>query len=134
MIRDNNIISGIHINRKEFRLSQYADDTKLFLDGTERSLRETLNILNLFYSMSGLKINIEKTRAILMGSLSHSIGQLCKDYKLDWPQGAFKILGVNFSVEVFDIWDLNTRQICNNIEAICINWSKRKLTYDMQTI
>ena len=56
MIRDNDIISGIHINGKEFRLSQYADDTQLFLDGTERSLRETLNILNLFYSMSGLKL------------------------------------------------------------------------------
>ena len=128
MIRDNDIISGIHINGKEFRLSQYADDTQLFLDGTERSLRETLNILNLFYSMSGLKINIEKTRAIWIGALSHSNEQLCKDNKLDWSQGAFKILGVNFSVEVFDIWDLNTGQICNNIEAICKNWSKRKLT------
>ena len=55
MIRDNKIITGIHINGKEFRLSQHADDTQIFLDGIERSLKETLNILNLFYSMSGLK-------------------------------------------------------------------------------
>ena len=47
------------------------DDTQIFLDGTERSLQETLSILNMFYSMSGLKINIEKTRAIWIGALSN---------------------------------------------------------------
>ena len=49
MVRDNEIITGININGKEFRLSQYADDTQLFLDGTEQSLKETLNVLKLFY-------------------------------------------------------------------------------------
>ena len=58
MVRDTAIITGININGKKFRLSQYADDTQLFLDGTEQSLKETLNVLKLFYLMSGLKINI----------------------------------------------------------------------------
>ena len=78
--------------------------------------------------MSGLKINVEKTRAIWIGSLSHSNRQLCKEYKLDWSQGSFKILGVNFTAEVFDIWDVNTEQIYTSIESICKKWSKRKLT------
>ena len=128
MIRENEIITGVNINGKEFRLSQYADDTQIFFDGTEQSLKETLNVLKKFYSMSGLKINVEKTRAIWIGSLSHSNRQLCREYKLDWSQGALKILGVTFSVEVFDIWDVNTEQIYNSIESICKNWSKRKLT------
>ena len=51
MIRDNKVLKDIRINGKEFRLSQYADDTQLFLDGTEQSLKETLKILNLYYSM-----------------------------------------------------------------------------------
>ena len=42
MVRDSKSISGIKINEKEFRLSQYADDTQIFLDGTEKSLKETL--------------------------------------------------------------------------------------------
>ena len=128
MVRDNEIITGINISGKKFRLSQYADDTQLFLDGTEQSLKETLNVLKLFYLMSGLKINVEKTRAIWIGSLSHSNRQLCKEYKLDWSQGSFKILGVNFTAEVFDIWDVNTEQIYTSIESICKKWSKRKLT------
>ena len=47
MVRENEIITGIKINGKEFRLSQYADDTQLFPDGTEQSLKETL-YLNYF--------------------------------------------------------------------------------------
>ena len=128
MVRDSKSISGIKINEKEFRLSQYADDTQIFLDGTEKSLKETLNISKTFYIMSGIKINVGKTRAIWIGSLSNSNRQLCKEYKLDWSQGPFKILGVMLTAEVFNIWDFNTEQIYKNIENICKQWSKRKLT------
>ena len=44
LIRQNNNIKGIHIV-KEFCLFQYADDTILFLDGTEKSL----NLLWIYY-------------------------------------------------------------------------------------
>ena len=127
MVRENEIITGIKINGKEFRLSQYADDTKLFLDGKEQSLKETLNVFKIFYLMSGLKINVEKTSAIWIGSLSHSTRQLCKEYKLDWSQGSFRILGVTFTAEVFDIWNINTLflalpnppgELVNNLEKI----------------
>ena len=124
MVRDNEIITGININGKEFRLSQYADD------GTEQSLKETLNVLKLFYLMSELKINVENTRAIWIGSLSHSNRQLCKEYKLDWSQGSFKILGITFTAEAFDIWDVNTEQIYTSIESICKKMVKKKIDAD----
>ena len=54
-------------------------------------------MLNTYYKMSGLKINVEKTRAIWIGSLSNSMRQICKNYNLDWSQGPFKILGVIFT-------------------------------------
>ena len=60
MIKKDINIKGIIINNKEFTLSQYADDTQIFLDGSEMSLRKTLEKLNSFYIMSGLKLNIEK--------------------------------------------------------------------------
>ena len=94
MIRKNQTVKGISINGKEFRLSQYADDTQIFLNGTERSLQEILSILNMFYSMSSLKINIEKTRAIWIGALNNSETQMCRNQRLDWSQCPFKILGV----------------------------------------
>ena len=45
MIRNNNDIHRIIIDNKEYKISQYADDTQLFLNGSENSLRETLDIL-----------------------------------------------------------------------------------------
>ena len=124
MIRKNQHIQGININNKNFKLSQYADDTQIFLDGSELSLRETLNTLNQFYNMSGLKINVEKTRAIWIGALSNSHTRLCRDFNLDWNQGSFKVLGVNFSCNVNDIWDLNYHEVLNKVENICKQWTK----------
>ena len=52
MVRKNKEIKGKSINVKEYKLSQYADDTQLILDGTEKSLKAALNLLKQFYIMS----------------------------------------------------------------------------------
>ena len=83
MIRNNNDICGIIIDNKEYKISQYADDTQLFLNGSENSFRKTLDVLQKFYEMSGLKKNVEKTKAIWIGSLSSSPTRLCHNYTLD---------------------------------------------------
>ena len=45
MVRNDNKLHGIVINNKEFKLCQYADDTQLFLDGSEKSLHQLMFIL-----------------------------------------------------------------------------------------
>ena len=50
MKRKNKTIMGIIINEKEYKISQYADDTQLLLGGSENTLNETLNVLNRFLS------------------------------------------------------------------------------------
>ena len=72
MLRNNKTLKGITINNREFLLSQNVDDTHVFLDGSVKSLREASLILDTFYKMYVLKINVEKTKAIWIGSLSHS--------------------------------------------------------------
>ena len=44
LIRNNINISGIFINNKEHKVSQYADDTSYLLDRTSKSLNATLNV------------------------------------------------------------------------------------------
>ena len=58
----------------------------------------------------------------------YSNRRICTDYQLDWSRGPFKILGVVFSPDVRNIWDLNTNDILNKVVNILNNWSKRKLT------
>ena len=54
---------------------QFADDTKPLLDGTQQSLDASLNTLKVFGSISGLKMNTDKTKVIwktfLISQLNH---------------------------------------------------------------
>ena len=128
MVRKNKEIKGISINGKEYKLSQYADDTQLILDGTEKSLKAALNLLKQFYIMSGLKINVDKRKALWIGSSCGSLETLCEEFALDWSQDPLNILGVTFSPLVFDTWDLNSQEILLKIKNLLNLWSKRKLT------
>ena len=56
MIKIDINIKGIFINNKEFTLSQYADDTQIFLDGSEMSLRKTLVKIKFILHNVGSKI------------------------------------------------------------------------------
>ncbi len=57
-------IKGISIDNTEYLISQYADDTDLFLDEDEKSLERCFEILDDFAICSGLKVNVEKTECV----------------------------------------------------------------------
>ena len=46
-IRNNNEIQGIKVRDKEYKLTLYADDSTLLLNGSERSLKVSLEILDI---------------------------------------------------------------------------------------
>ena len=68
MLRENTIIKGIHINDEEIKISQFADDTALYLDGSKESFEEAVTILCFFAQLSGLRVNYEKSQAVWIGS------------------------------------------------------------------
>ena len=56
-IRKDILIKGIKVKVTEWKISPYADDTTLFLDESKRSLQESLNTLDRFGKISGLRVN-----------------------------------------------------------------------------
>ena len=54
-IRKDNEVKGITVGSTECKLSQYADDTTLILDGTQKSLERSLVILEKFGEASAYK-------------------------------------------------------------------------------
>ena len=62
-------IRGINIMGVECKISQYADDTTLILDGSTCSIEKALEILDNFMVISGLKVYYEKTEALWIGKL-----------------------------------------------------------------
>ena len=126
LIRQNNKIKGITINNCEFLISQYADDTTLLLDGTEQSLRETMLLLKFYANMSGLHININKTKAFWIGSNKNRPFPICQD--LNWEFETFNLLGITFTKDLSDMVNLNYNKKIEEIRTLFYHWSKRILT------
>ena len=68
MIRQNKHIKGIFIGETEYKISQYADDTEITLEGDKNSFEETVKTINTFGKASGLFLNAGKTSAIWLGN------------------------------------------------------------------
>ena len=128
MIRNNKNIKGIIINKKEHKLSQYADDTLFLLDGTSNSLNETLNVLLDFSNFSGLKINFEKTHAVWIGLKKYSSASIKTRWKLCWGKTDFKLLGIIFNVNLDQILLVNYTDKLQKIRHLIKLWKRRCLT------
>ena len=63
-IRNNPNIKGVNIDNENHIISQYADDTSLFITGGTQTLKIVLDIFKKFELESGLKINIDKTQVM----------------------------------------------------------------------
>ena len=64
IIKNNRNITGITIANLQYKMTQFADDTTVILDGSQTSLTSSLNTLEVFGSLSGLKMNSDKTKVI----------------------------------------------------------------------
>ena len=67
MLRQSKNITGIKIDGVELRVSQYADDTIVYLSANEVNLRNTFHLLTAFQKISGMKVNIEKSNIACLG-------------------------------------------------------------------
>ncbi|CAL1352801.1 unnamed protein product [Linum trigynum] len=61
----------------------YADDAIIYCDATEEEVRNILAILVCFQSVSGLKVNLEKSRMFPVGDVD-SLGRLAEVFGCDW--------------------------------------------------
>ena len=128
MIRENSDIKGLQIKNSLTLLSQFADDTALCLDGTERSFNEAVGTLSLFARISGLKINIEKTQAVWLGNRRGRGIRYMRDKNFIWDPGTFRYLGIIFSTQVKEIVRLNYENKIQEIQKLLQTWNKRQLT------
>ena len=78
----------------EFKLTQFADDTTLILNGSQHSLQSALTTLEIYGSISGLNMNKEKTKLIWIGRKKISKDKLKVSTDLEWGCIDFTLLGV----------------------------------------
>jgi len=127
-LRDNKNIKGITIHGIEHKLSQFADDTTILLDGTEQSLNETLTAIQDFSNISGLNVNFDKTNVVWIGKNKYSCYTIKTKWKLNWMQHSFKMLGINFHVDLSKMVKINYDEKIVKMENILKNWKRRIVT------
>lgn len=122
-IRRNENIKGIELpNEKETTINMFADDTQFFVRD-EHSIVEIFNILDIFKSASGSKINLDKTTGIYLGRWKH------KDpiyTNISWSKTCVKTLGVHHGYVIDDnsIWKEKIQKIKSCLQV----WKSRNLT------
>ncbi|GFR75484.1 reverse transcriptase-like protein [Elysia marginata] len=107
MIRQNVHVRGYKVNEMEFKISQYADDTTLFLDGSEESFTQCIGLLDEYKSYSGLKMNAEKTKVMWFGCPRPSETKYLPDLKFEWNPQQFTVLGIDFTTDLKDMTKIN---------------------------
>ena len=108
-IRKNETIKGIWVSENEIKVSQYADDTTLILDGSKESLICALKVLENFSLVSGLRLNNRKTEALWIGTYKDRDDKLCPAKKLEWIKHKGKALGVWFSTNLEEALEAKLR-------------------------
>ena len=128
MIRENRNITGIYLFDTEYKLIQYADDTTIILDGSEKSLKAALSLVNQFSKFSGLKPNYNKTCCVKIGSIRSAELNFVNRYDIQWSQDPFTFLGITFTDNLAGMIDLNYADKINSIRKMISAWSKRNIS------
>ena len=135
LVHNNQNIKGIKIGNTEYRLTQFADDTTFLLDGSRESLHAALNMLEIFGSMSGLKMNTMKTKVIWIGRKRFSKDKLKVNTTFEWGTTEFNLLGLEFNVDLDKMVQKNYLNAIAQSKLILNNWKKRHLTpFDKVTV
>ena len=123
-IRENNKIKGLLFEETEFKISQYADDTVLLLRDLD-SITEALNTINIFSTVAGPLLNLDKTEGLLLGNLRHLQVQTFQN--INFNELSVKCLGIHIghNKQICDELNWNTKltQFENTLKV----WQKRKL-------
>jgi len=122
-IREDNNIKGITVMDKELKITQYADDTCLYVDSIV-SLENALQVFEDFYRYAGLRLNIDKTKAIWLGTNSR-IGKVCNITLTNTP---VKVLGIWICKNHDQMLDINYTERLGKLKTILNMWSQRQLT------
>ena len=128
-IKNNQDIQGIIIAnknkiKKTIKLSQYADDTSLYLKNAEQIIHALDTVIE-FGSVSGLKLNLDKTEALSIGIL---IGKTFKINGINWAKHPIRYLGIYIGINKRECEILNWDNKLESFQKLLDCWRIKNMT------
>jgi len=123
-IRNDDNIKGLTFNNKELKLSQFADDTTLFLKD-KKSIEIVLKLLDHFHKCAGLKLNKEKTEAIQLGQSNMDNKN---KFDIKYVNGPVKVLGIWVGKDPQEVIIKNFEHKIKKLKKLVNMWKSRNLS------
>jgi hypothetical protein len=128
MIRENDSIKGTNINNDEHKISQYADDTELTLEGDQKSFEICIDTLDTFGKRSGVFLDSDKSSAMWLGCRKNCNTKYMQHLGMAWNPPRVKILRVWFTNNLKQIAELNYNEKFYEVRKLFNVWSRRNIT------
>ncbi len=131
-VKDDDSISGIRLDDgihdiyKEIKITQYADDTCIYLQN-ETYIEPLFRIIKKFSSCSGLNLNLDKTEGLLIGNLAENNPTYTK---INWPKEPIRYLGIYIGFDHNLCYHLNWESKLEKMQKLIDCWRTRNLSIE----
>ena len=88
-------------------ISQFADDTNLFLSFDTSTLNAVVETLDIIHTDIGLKVNYDKTKLCRIGSLANTDAKLYTTRNFTWTKEPIEILGITVGYDIAQVTEIN---------------------------
>ena len=126
-LRSNAKIKGLKVNNVQYLISQFADDTDLYLSFDQETVTNTFKTLSDIEKSTGLLVSYDKTTMYRIGSISNSNVKLITQRKISWSNSHINTLGVNISNNLEVVND-NISDVIQKMKAVSSMWYYRNMT------
>ena len=126
-LRSNPEIKGVKIGNLEYLISQFADDTDLYLHFDQNTFDATFEVLTGIETNTGLRISYDKTTIYRIGSLAGTDAKLFTQKKIKWENCKINTLGVDLYNDSLER-DQNIRDVINRMKSVSKMWYYRNMT------
>ena len=115
------------------KVSVFADDTLIFLNGLENQFKYVFNIFQAFGRISDCRLNLDQSEAFHIGPNILRNDHTMTHFGLYWPSHTVNYLGVTFRIKPskykFQLFRLNHDSYCNKLAPKLILWKTKTLPY-----
>ena len=126
-LRNNEKIKGVTIGKIEYLISQFADDTDLYLTFEQETINEVFSTLTGIEANTGLRVSYEKTTMYRIGSITDSNAKMFTTRKVNWSNDYVNTLGVDLFNDP-EKREANITDIINKMKVVSNIWYYRNMS------
>ena len=125
-LRQDPKIKGITVNNIQYLISQFADDTDLYLSYDQGTVNRVFEIFAGIERNTGLRISYEKTTMYRIGSIANTNAKLYTPRKINWANNYINTLGIDIGNN--SVSEKNLDAVIAKMRAVANMWYFRSMT------